>query len=740
MMSKKKTITWKNRRILLVSNRLPVTVEKKKGGFHFHQSIGGLATALSSVYKKYNCMWVGWPGIISYSKEKIESKLSTEYNCYPVFISKRAVERFYHGFCNETLWPLFHYFPRITRYDSVQWEYYKKVNELFRDKILDIVKPDDFIWIHDYHLMYLPSLLREELPEATIGFFLHVPFPPVEIYRLLPWRIEILKGLLGADLIGLHTHEYATNFLNTIPYFLGIDHELGNVAFENRTVKVGVFPMGIDFESYFNASNNKDVKKEIQKFRNIVGDRKIIFSIDRLDYIKGIPERLEAYETFLIKNPRLHEKVIMVLVVSPSRVGGVQYQLLNNQINEMVGKINGKYGTIGWSPIVYLHRTLPLNTLCALYMIADVALITPIRDGMNLVAKEYISACSDGKGVLILSEMAGAAKELGEAILVNPNNKEEIAEAIKKAFEMPEQEQTIRNKAMQKRLRFYDIERWTNQFLEGLLEVKKFQEIMSAKIVDNEIQSQLLTDYYKSSSRLILLDYDGTLVPFASRPEDAKPDNTLVEMLKKLSDVPENEVVLITGRDRETLDKWFDNLNISLVAEHGVWIKKRDSKKWETIELLTSEWKNEIRPVLELFVDRVPGSFIEEKEFSLAWHYRNVETESGIALSHELMTVLTHISANLEIGVLKGSKVIEIKNVGINKGRAGLRFLSKHNFQFILAIGDDFTDEALFRILPKNAYSIRVGITSSLARFNLANHQDVITLLTELSESGGWRR
>jgi len=667
-------MNWKNRRILLVSNRLPITIEKRKGGFHYHPSIGGLATALSSICTKYNYKWIGWHGVTSQSK-KIESKLS-EYNCYPVFIGKKDVEKYYHGFCNETLWPLFHYFPRTTKYDFRQWESYKKVNELFRDRIVEIAKPDDIIWIHDYHLMYLASLLRNELPDATIGFFLHTPFPPLEIFRLLPWRIEILKGVLGADLIGFHTYEYSNNFLNAILCLLGIDHELGNVLFEERTVKVDVLPIGIDFEAHFNALNNENVKKEIHKFQSVTGKRKIIFSIDRLDYIKGIPERLAAYETFLIKNPSWHEKTTFVLAVSPSRGYRGEYQLLNSEINELVGKINGKYGTMGWTPIVYIHRTLPFNTLNALYAIADVALITPIRDGMNLVAKEYIATCSDGKGVLILSEMAGAAKELGEAVLVNPNDKEEVAEAIKKALEMPEKEQITRNKAMQNRLRFYDIERWTKQFLGRLLEVKDSQEIMSAKIVDNEIRFQMLTDYYKSSSRLILLDYDGTLVPFASKPEDAKPDNTLLEILKKLSDVPENEVVLITGRDRETLDRWFNNLNISLVAEHGAWIKKKESKEWKVIEPLTSEWKKEIRSILQLFLDRVPGSFIEEKDFSLAWHYRDVEEEASISLSHELMTILTQISANLEIGVLKCSKVIEIKNVGINKGRAGLRFLS----------------------------------------------------------------
>lgn len=725
-------MTEKSPRILLVSNRLPVAIEKRKGGFHYHRTIGGLATALSSVYQKYNCLWIGWPGLTPRLKATLKSKLYSEYNCYPVFLPNRDVENFYHGFSNETLWPLFHCFPRSTRYDYAQWECYKKANKSFFDSVVEISKPNDIIWIHDYHLMLLPSLLREELPDATIGFFLHIPFPPPEIFRLLPWRIEILKGLLGADLIGFHTHDYAGNFLNNLHSLLGIDHELGKVSFESRTVKIDAFPMGIDFETHFNATSMREVQKEIHKFQSIVGNRKIIFSIDRLDYTKGIPERLDAFEVFLENNPKWHEKIVLILIVAPSRTGSHQYQLLKNQIDEMVGRINGKYGTVGWTPIIYIHRTIPFNTLSALYAIADVALITPIKDGMNLVAKEYIAACSDGKGVLILSEMAGAAKELGEAIIVNPNNKEDVADAIKTALKMPEKEQIERIKKMQKRLRFYDIERWTCQFFEKLHEIKEIQNLMEARIVDAEKLSQLKEDYYKSSSRLILLDYDGTLVPFADTPEDARPDDRILDILNKLSETPENEVVLITGRDKETLDKWFGSLNISLIAEHGAWIKKKSHTEWEIIEPLTSEWKREIRPILELFVDRVPNSFIEEKDFSLAWHYRNVETEHGASLSNELMALLTQISANLEIGVLKGSKVIEIKNIGINKGRTALRFLSKENYQFILAIGDDFTDEALFRILPKDAYSIKVGMTSSYARFNFTTQKEVVPLLEKL--------
>ena len=718
-------------RILIASNRLPISVEKRKGKAYFHPSVGGLATALSSVHNQYQWWWVGWSGTKSFSK-KIESKFVSEFRCHPVFLSKKDIEKYYQGFCNRTLWPLFHYFPRITKYDSSEWDYYKKVNQVFCNRIVDVANPDDVIWIHDYHLMLLPSLLRKYLPEATIGFFLHTPFPPFGIFRLLPWRKEILNGILGADLIGFHTFEYSNNFLDSVLCLLGKDHKLGRIHIETRIIKVGVFPLGIDFQRYFAAGKDPQVDSEIRRFRDMIGKRKVVLSIDRLDYTKGIPERLDAFNNFLENNPKWHGNVTLVLAVTPSRVNIYEYQLLKKEIDELVGRINGKYSTIDWNPILYVHRTLPFHTLAALYVMADVALVTPIRDGMNLIAKEYIAASSNGLGVLILSEMAGAARELGEAIIVNPNNKQEISDALNLALEMSTKEQILRNTTMQKRLRFYDVKLWTRQFFDQLFEIKKLQKTLEAKIINDRIKSKLITDYHKSNSRIIFLDYDGTLVPFAESPRKSIPDDKLLELLEQLAEQPENEIVLITGRDRKTLDKWFRNLNISLVGEHGVWLKTKNSNSWEIIEPLQSDWKREIRPTLELYVDRVPDSFIEEKEFSIAWHYRNVKTEGGELQAKELIALLTSISANIEIGVLHENKVIELKNVGINKGRAALRFLSKQNPQFILAIGDDSTDESLFRLLPQNAYSIKVGIESSYARFNLTSQSEVVPLLKEL--------
>ena len=442
--------------------------------------------------------------------------------------------------------------------------------------------------------------------------------------------------------------------------------------------------MGIDYEKFANATSDSKVQREIDKIRKNLGDRKIILSIDRLDYTKSIPQRLEAFDLFLDKYPEFKAKITFIVVAVPSRTKVEHYRLLKKQVDELIGKINGKYGTLGWTPIWYIYRFLPFHTLAALYSIADIALITPYRDGMNLIAKEFTVSKVDSKGVLILSEMAGAAEELGEALIVNPNNREAIAEALREALLITYEEQIERNKVMQKRLQRYNVKRWAEDFVDSLIHVKKLQQDLSTKKLTHEPERKLLDDYSKSNNCLILLDYDGTLVHFAEKPEKAKPDKDLLKLLTSLAHNVKNEIVIISGRDRETLDKWFKHLDIGLVVEHGAWIKGR-GKNWETIEPLENDWKKEILPVLEVYVDRTPGSFIEEKVFSLVWHYRNCDAELAAIRAKELKDVLLNLTANLDIGVMEGNKVIEIKNININKGRAVLKWISKKTMGFCIS-------------------------------------------------------
>ncbi|MBN1781090.1 bifunctional alpha,alpha-trehalose-phosphate synthase (UDP-forming)/trehalose-phosphatase [bacterium] len=724
-------------RLILVSNRLPVTVEKRKGEIHFKQSVGGLATGLSSFYQTYNSLWFGWCGLPSNhvkgnERRTIEKRLREHHASHTLFISRNDQRLFYSGFCNKTIWPLFHYFTEYAEFQQNLWQSYVRVNRLFCHQLLDIIGPEDIVWIHDYHLMLLPHMLREKLPATQIGFFLHIPFPSYEIFRLLPWRQEILNGILGSDLIGFHTYDYVRHFTSSVRRLLGYEHTFGQIALEHRVAKVDAFPMGIDTERFSTAQSDSKWINDLQiKCRqNNCG---IILSIDRLDYTKGIIQRLKTFRYFLEKYPEFQNRVTLILIAVPSRTGVRTYQMQKQQIDEMVGQINGQFGTLGWMPVWYFYRQMPFHNLVDLYRMGDVALVTPLRDGMNLVAKEYLASRTDNMGVLVLSEMAGAAHELSEAIIVNPNHMDEVADALQTALGMPAEEQKERNRVMQQRIQRYNVVTWAEDFMDRLAHARSMRDELGARILSEDTQAYLEKEYHRGRSRLIFLDYDGTLVPFAPQPDQAKPDPELDGLLEKLTQDPKNEVVIISGRDRETLEKWLGRFNVGMSAEHGVWVMER-SGHWHMLEPIQDAWKDEIRPVMERFVDRTPGSFIEEKSFSLVWHYRKADPELGLIRASELKDTLLGLTANLNLVVSEGSKVLEVKHGGVNKGRASQFWTMEKKWDFIMAIGDDWTDEDLFEAMPEHAFSIKVGVGLSKARFYVLGHQRVRELLMQLTK------
>ena len=460
-------------KLIIVSNRLPVTLEQRKNDIKYKPSMGGLATGLSSFYHSYNSLWLGWSGIPVENikpeqKEAMENILLDEYRCIPVYLSRTDIKQFYHGFSNKTIWPLFHYFPNHTEFQNNLWESYKKVNRKFCDLVLRHTDEKTTIWVHDYQLLLLPKLIREKLPKVKMGFFLHIPFPSFEIFRLLPWRREILEGLCGADLIGFHTYDYVRHFLSSVRRLLGYEHTIGQIYMEKRIVRADIFPIGIDFDRYSHATKDVKVRRETSKIGKKLGNRKVILSVDRLDYTKGILHRVKAFDHFLKLYPEYRDRVTLLLVAVPSRTGVDTYVQLKKDLDELIGHINGKYGNIGWVPVWYFYRALPFHTLTALYTLSDVALITPLRDGMNLIAKEYIAARTDTGGVLILSGMAGAAHELSESLIVNPHNIDQVAAAIHDALEMPLEEQQKHNAVMQSRLKRYDVVRWAHDFIDRL--------------------------------------------------------------------------------------------------------------------------------------------------------------------------------------------------------------------------------------------------------------------------------
>jgi len=725
-------------KLIIVSNRLPMTVSREEGGFSFRPSVGGLATGLASFHRGYESVWVGWPGL---NREDLHEKEDRELRrglegegCLPVLLGREAFDLFYRGFCNNTLWPLFHYFVQYIEYRDEYWEAYKRVNQAFADAVLEVAGPEDTIWIQDYHLLLLPGLLRQRLPRATIGFFLHIPFPSSEVFRLLPWREELLENLLGADLIGFHTYDYLRHFFATVRRLLGHDQVFPGklvLLVGERLVRVDAFPMGIDFQRYAELSQSSAVESEMKRMREVIGPRKVILSVDRLDYSKGLIQRLEAFDLFLERHPEYRENVTLVLKAIASRTGVRQYAALKQRLDELVGRINGKYSSISWMPIWYLYQFLPDESLVALYRLADIALLTPLRDGMNLIAKEFLASRSDEEGVLILSEMAGAAKELPEALLVNPNDSRAIADRIKQGLEMDAQERRRRNRVLRKRLERYHVVRWAHDFMDGLDAVKRLQEELSGKRLTAEVQEEAVRKFARSKRRLIVLDYDGTLTPLTPAPEELDPDEGLVELLRKLAEPPQNEVVVVSGRDRDTLDRWFGKLNVGLVAEHGVWLRPA-GEGWHTVEPLDDSWKHELRHVLEFYVDRTPGSFLEEKDYSLVWHYRKTDQEFGAVRLGELKEDLAHLTANFDLGLLEGNRVVEVKHAGINKGRGLARWLGEGAWDFMFAAGDDRTDEDIFAALPDWAFSVRVGLKPSQAKYHLRSPEELRGFLERL--------
>jgi trehalose 6-phosphate synthase/phosphatase len=724
-------------RLIIAANRLPFSLSREGKELCFRQSSGGLVSALKSYFEKQQDkiftekIWVGSVDASVEEWEEAQQKklLSGEYLISPVFPKKKDYDRYYNGFSNSTLWPLFHYFPMLVDYDKSFFESYEKVNRAFADALIAVYEPGDVIWVHDYQLMLLPGMLREKLPEATIGFFLHIPFPSYEIFRLLPvaWKQSLLKGMLGADLIGFHTQDYVQHFIQSAKMILQVENQFNTIQYDTRVIRADLFPIGIDYQKFRDAIFN-DIATNIstsleEKFYN----QKIIFSVDRLDYTKGLNHRLRGYEEFLENHPEWRERVVFILNIIPSRDYIPSYVGMRKEIEEKVSSINGRYSSLHWQPLIYRYNHLNFEELCALYQSADVALITPLRDGMNLVAKEYVASCLD-KGVLILSELAGAASELSEAILVNPTDVTEVAEAIHDALKMPLIEQRNRLSYMQRRIAAYDINKWINDFIDVLLSVKKEQEKQQVNILDGPATISLLEKYKAAKKRTILLDYDGTLAPFYKHPAMAIPGKEVLQLLTSLAANADTEIVIISGRDGDTLEKWLGHLPLSLVAEHGAQIKFRN-EDWQEQVTLSSQWKDQVKPLMDLFVTRCVGSFIEEKKNTLAWHYRNTHPDLGFNRSRELRNALLGLTANTPLQVIDGNKVLEVRQTGIDKGATAVKILDRFNPDFMLCIGDDTTDEDMFRVLRDKATTIKIGGGSTAAEYTLWSQTQVLPLL-----------
>jgi trehalose 6-phosphate synthase/phosphatase len=725
-------------RLLIVSNRLPFTARVREGQVQLGQSSGGLATGLGEYHARTDALWIGWPGDISRLSVAQQEQLWRQLDdrrIVPVPLTPQQAKAYYEEFANGVIWPLFHYLLDRIPLDSRDWHAYQEVNELFAERVASSYQPGDSIWVHDYQLMLVPGMLRARLPGARIGFFLHIPFPSYEVFRTLPWRREILEGLVGADLVAFHTLAYARSFAYAVRQVLSFDPGVDRVDIGGRDVHIRAFPMGIDPERFERLANDPRVQAELDAIRESAGDRRIILGVDRLDYTKGIPRRLIAFGRLLESVPEMRDRVRLIQVAVPSRVGVEPYQVFRRQIDELVGRINGAHGTPRSVPIHYMYRSISPQQLVALYRAADVMLVNALRDGMNLVAKEFVASRVDDDGVLVLSEFAGAAEELSEAIVINPYDIEAVVAAVRRALDMPRDEKRARMRALRQRVKARSVHHWADGFLRELTRSGGFSRGHEPAPPFTPVE-QVIARVVAHPEPVFLLDYDGTLVPLASLPDLARADQELMVLLRRVR-ASGASIHVVSGRRRDDLSAWLGELDVTIWAEHGAWHRPSGSDTWQPTVTIARDWMEQVRPILDQFAARTPGALVEEKSSSLAWHYRTADVQFGSQQARELRLMLLEALQDQPLDILEGSKVIEVRWRGIHKGRVVERVLASGvHPAALVAIGDDRTDEEMFEAMPPESTTIHVGAGPSVAAFRLADPAAVRALLTAVAASG----
>lgn len=699
--------------IINVSNRLPVTVEDDQ----IRKSSGGLVSALDGMAEEgYALMWFGWPGgqiDDPAVQRRIERTLIEEHGCHPVFLTDEEARGHYEGFSNSSLWPILHYMPNYMRYESTWWDDYRRVNERFAEQVLASTGPEDLVWIHDYHLMLLPALLRAEMPSLRIGFFLHTPFPSYEMFRCHPRRIELIEGLLGADQIGFHTFGYTRHFRSAVTRLLGVDADINRIRRGGHCAHIEVYPIGIHAKKFEAELASPALAERFAGMKADNAGKRLVLSVERMDYTKGILRRLEAIDLFLSRQATTGD-VKFVFISVPSRVGVESYQSLKESIESQVGRLNGKYSTVDNTPIHFVHSSIDFTELCALYSLADVALVTPLMDGMNLVAKEYVACQREDPGVLILSEFAGAAEELFNALIINPYDVQSVADALEQALGMTETERRVRMASMRGRVMKFDAQHWARSFVNDLT----CREPQQEHLASIEAARRRVADALAEGKRLALfLDYDGTLREFEKNPAAAGPTPAVQHALEGLTRLPNVDVCIISGRKGSELEAWLGNTPFALLAEHGAILRRAGQTEWEDLDRnIRYDWKEELLKVLLQFEGSTPGSFVEQKRTSLVWHYRKADPEFGWWKAALLTEELASLTANQPIEIRHGNKIVEVAATEVNKGAAVMRLIEGEAYDLVLCAGDDQTDESMFRLDLPNFVSIKVGDGDTLAQ------------------------
>lgn len=718
-----------SQRLIVVANRLPVSAYKdREGRWRLQVSAGGLVSALMGV-GNIETRWIGWPGVyIEEGAERDELTEALEGEGYaPVYMDQKTCDLHYNGFCNSVLWQLFHYVPlnidsklSETRTLQFQWAAHQLANREFAKVVLRHYQPGDIVWVQDYHLMLLPAVLKEKHPQMKVGFFLHTPFPSSEIYRTLPVREELLRSVLRSDLIGFHTYDYARHFVSACTRILGLEGTPAGVEDNGSLTRVAAFPIGIDPDRFTAALESPEVRANVAQLLNRYAGRKVMLGVDRLDMIKGIPQKLLAFEKFLEEHPEWRDKVLLVQIAVPSRTDVPEYQRLRSMVHEVVGRINGQYGTLTHVPIYHLDRQLSFDELVALYAITDVALVTSLRDGMNLVSYEYVACQRDNAGVLILSEFAGAAQSLGAgAILVNPWNINDLAHAIEYALTMSDAERRERHRQNYMHVTIHTAQTWADTFISELNDTHVEAELRTKNIPPHLDLATAVSAYRDSARRLLVLGYNATLTTAVEAPRQPKKHFDQIQALTRVNPAayaclaalardPSVDIVIFSGSEKERLEEVFSELPVWLAAENGAVLRPPDSQEWSTVvETSGGEWKESVQLVLEYFCERTPRSFVEQRGTSLVWNYKYADVEFGRIQARDLLQhLLTGPISNAPVDIVRGAKSIEVRPVGVSKGSSMERILmimgTQHelsNTDFVLVAGHFLArDENVFTL------------------------------------------
>lgn len=718
--------------LIIVSNRLPVTIADT-----ITKTSGGLVSAIESLTETYALKWVGWAGGVvddPQQQKRLSDRLIEQYGYTPIFLSEPEAQNYYSGFSNASLWPLLHYMSPYARYEDIWYDYYKSVNHLFADTVSQVAQADDMVWVHDYHLMLLPAILKQRHPGMKIGFFLHTPFPSYEIFRCHPNREELVKGLLGADLLGFHTYGYLRHFRSSALRLLGLESEIDHIAHDNRATQIGVYPIGINSDKFIREMRSKAYAKCIAEYENAFQGKKIVLGVERLDYTKGFRQRLDAIDRFL-STATAKDEVVFIFISVPSRENVQAYQTLLETVQKRVSQINGKYSSIANVPIHFIHKSVNFSQLCALYSLADVAMVTPLIDGMNLVAKEYLACQEKKNGVLILSEFAGAAHELHNAVIVNPYDVNQMAQCLKEALSLPEPEKQKMVSPMKEKVLRYDAKHWARSFIRDLAASDRYADI----IVDTKALTDDIFPFFSKAGRIaFFLDYDGTISDLKKRPDNALPDEEIKQLFYRLASVSQKhmDVFLVSGRKKEDMDQWFAPYGFNLIAEHGYFFKMHGSQQWQVFdENADLSWMDRLVEILQLSTGTTPGSFVEMKTASVVWHYRATDPELGTWKANQLVGELVEMLSNLPVEIHHGKKIVEVSSIQINKGMIMNHFLGSKAYDAVLCAGDDETDESMFSIADEPMVSIKVGEGQTAAKYQISDPKAFRAFLNRLIDA-----